>query len=352
MTSLDRSRVGVLLLNLGSPRSPQTKDVRAYLDEFLSDPRVIDVPGPVRALLLNLFILPFRPKKSAEAYAKIWTEDGSPLIATTYSMGRALAKQTGLTVEVGMRYGDPSTDSAVDRLREAGVERVLVIPLYPHYAMSSYETAVARAQESFAQRAPGITITFQPPYFDHPRYLDALERVVAPHVADGEFDQVLMSYHGIPERHLRKTDPSGCYCLKYEDCCEREHPAHSVCYRHQCFQTSKHLAKRLGLSKDQYTISFQSRLGRDPWLKPYTDKTLEAMPSQEVKRLVVICPAFIADCLETIEEINMEGREEYLEAGGKAFTYVPCLNDHAAWIDAMAGFCDDYIGAQDVLDGA
>lgn len=345
----DASRVGIMLLNLGSPRSTNPQDVRVYLKEFLSDPRVLDIPTPIRKLILNFFILPFRPRKSAEAYAKVWTDDGSPLIVTTYAMAKKLEAQIGIHVEVGMRYGDPSTKQAVLNLKEKGVDHVLVIPQYPHYAMSSYETAVAKAQECFKAFAPDIRVTFQPPYYQHPKYIEALTTVCKRHLDEADFDHVLLSYHGIPERHVKKTDPSGCYCLEYDDCCEREHPAHSLCYRHQCFQTSKILAKNLNLSSEQYTVAFQSRLGSDPWLTPFTDETLEHLPSKNIKKIAVLCPAFIADCLETLEEINMEGRETFLEAGGKSFTYIPCLNDDDAWIDTMASFCDDYLSARGIL---
>ena len=336
-------RRGVLLLNLGSPDSTEVSDVRRYLREFLSDERVLDIPAPLRQTILNLFILPTRPKKSAEAYTKVWTEEGSPLIVTTYRVADALGERIDLPVEVGMRYGSPSTAQGVRALKNRGVEEVLVVPLYPHYAMSSYETAVAKAQQEFREIAPEIRVTVQPPFFDSPEYIDALYEVARPFIEDQEsFDHLLFSYHGIPERHIRKGDPSGCFCLQYEDCCKRTHPVHSVCYRHQCYATTWALAARAGLSPSQYSVSFQSRLGSDPWLTPYTDKVLEQLPSRGVKRLVVICPAFVSDCLETIEEMGMEGKETFQDAGGKSFVYIPCLNDHPAWIRVLEGFVRDF----------
>lgn len=337
------SRHGILLLNLGSPDSTSVPDVRRYLREFLSDGRVIDIPGPIRQLVLNLFILPFRPKKSAEAYQEIWTDEGSPLITMTYRCAELLQDRLKIPVEVGMRYGNPSTEDAVRRLKARGVQEVLAIPLYPHYAMSSYETAVAKAQEVFERVAPDLRLTIQPPYYQDPDYIDALVTVAKPYLADESIDRVLFSYHGIPERHLRKTDPSGCYCLKYDNCCEREHPAHAVCYRHQTFATTRAFAAHAGLEKHDYSISFQSRLGRDPWLKPYTDFELEKFPSQEIKHVAVMCPAFVSDCLETLEEIAMEGREDFIKAGGKQFTYIPCLNDHPRWIDVLEKFSHEFI---------
>ena len=338
-------RDGILLLNLGSPDSPQVADVRRYLREFLSDERVLDAPAPIRQLVLNLFILPFRPQKSAEAYASIWTEQGSPLITMTYRCAELLAERLSIPVEVGMRYGNPSTEEAIRRLKARGVRRLLAIPLYPHYAMSSYETAVAKVQRALAQLAPQMELTVEPPYYADPRYIEALHAVSEPYLRDQEVDHVLFSYHGIPERHLRRSDPSGCYCLKYEDCCERAHPAHAVCYRHQTLVTTRLLAARAELEPDRYSISFQSRLGRDPWLKPYTDHQLERFPSRGIKRLAVLCPAFTSDCLETLEEIAMEGEEEFLRAGGKTFIYIPCLNDHPTWIDALESFSRRFMQA-------
>ncbi len=341
---------GVLLLNLGSPDSTDPGDVRRYLREFLSDERVLDVPAPVRSAVLNLFILPFRPKESAEAYSKIWTEDGSPIIATTYRVADMLAERIDLPVEVGMRYGNPSTAEGVRRLKNRGINDVLVVPLYPHYAMSSYETAVAKAQEEIERIAPEMHVTIQPPFYNDDDYIEALYTVAEEHLGDPDsYDHVLFSYHGVPERHIKKGDPSGCYCLKYENCCQRKHPVHSVCYRHQCFATTWAFAERAGIPEQKYSVSFQSRLGPDPWLSPATDETLEQFPSRGVKRIVVMCPAFVSDCLETIEEIGMEGREIFEDAGGKSFTYIPCLNDHPAWIDVLERFVHEYkAGAESV----
>jgi protoporphyrin/coproporphyrin ferrochelatase len=345
MTQNQARKPGVLLINLGSPASPHVPDVRAYLKEFLSDGRVLTVPAPVRATVLNLFILPFRPKKSAEAYESIWTPEGSPLVVSTRKVAALLAEQTEHPVGIAMRYGDPSIEQGIADMRAKGVDDLLVIPLYPHYAMSSYETVVAKVQEVAAKDAPGMRLTFQPPFYDDPDYLDALADSIKPHLEAG-YDQILFSYHGIPESHVKRGDSSGCYCLKYEDCCARKHPAQSFCYRAHIHATTWGVTKRLGIAKDKYTIAFQSRLGNEPWLKPYTDKELERFPTQGVKRLVVICPAFVSDCLETLEEINIRGREDFIQAGGKEFTYVPCLNEDPAWIKVLARFVDDAFAAE------
>ena len=337
------SSKGVLLVNLGSPDSTKTADVRRYLREFLGDPRVIDIPVWQRKPLVNLVITPFRAPKSAEAYEKVWTSEGSPLIVTTERVRDLLREKIDLPVEIGMRYGNPSTESGVRALLARGVTEIFLIPLYPHYALSSYETAVAMTQEVVEKIAPGVKLVVQPPFYDHPDYIDALVEVAKPHLEGEEYDHVLFSYHGVPERHVKLTDPSGCYCLRMNDCCKLKSPAHAFCYRHQCYATTWAFAEKAGIPTEKYSVSFQSRLGRDPWLRPYTDYELERLPSQNKKRVVILSPAFVSDCLETIEELGMEGREEFLEAGGKDYRLVPCLNDHPRWIEVLHGFVDHYL---------
>ena len=333
---------GVLLLNLGSPASTAPGDVYQYLREFLGDPRVIDYSRLKRTILVEGIIAPFRARGSAEAYEKVWTDEGSPLLVMAYKVRDLLAERLEIPVEVGMRYGDPSTEAGIRALLARGATEIFVIPLYPHYAMSSYETAVARAKEVISEVAPEVRLVVQPPFYNDPDYIDALVEVAAPHMEE-DFDHMLFSYHGIPERHVRATDPSGCYCLETSDCCRRKSPAHAFCYRHQCFATTWAFAEKAGLSPDQYSLSFQSRLGSDPWLQPFTDKVIEELPSKNKKRLVIISPAFVADCLETIEELGMEGKEDFLEAGGKEYRLVPCLNDHPKWIDLLERFVKDYL---------
>lgn len=340
--SSDSRKPAVLLLNLGSPSSTEVSAVRAYLREFLMDGRVLDAPKPVRWMVVNGFILPFRPKSSAEAYEKIWTEEGSPLIATSEKVRSALDREE-CPVFLAMNYGEPSIPAEVAKIREAGITDLFVMPQYPHYAMSSYETVVAKTMETLRAAAPGIRTTLLQPFYADHDYLGALEAVSRPYLEKAP-DLVLFSFHGIPERHLRKTDPSHAHCLADADCCERCHPAHATCYRHQCFETARLAAGRFGLGPDGYRVSFQSRLGRDPWLRPYTDKTLEELPGAGVRKLLVLCPAFVTDCLETLEEISMQGRESFLEAGGEWFEQIPCLNDHPAWIDALRARIDSWRG--------
>lgn len=332
---------GILLTNLGSPDSTETSDVRRYLREFLSDPRVIDIPAPIRAAVLNLAILPFRPRKSAEAYEEIWTDEGSPLILSTEAIREKLATRIDLPISIGMRYGNPSSAEGIEELLAQGVDQILQIPLYPHYAMSSYETGVVKVREELQRIAPDVDLWVQPPFFDDDDYIDALVDSARDHLED-DFDLLLFSYHGIPERHLRKSDPSNAWCLADARCCEKASPIHATCYRAQCFATSRLFAERAGIPREKWHVSFQSRLGSDPWLKPYTDLELEAFPSRGVKRILVMCPAFVSDCLETLEEIAMEGREIFEEAGGHHFEYIPCLNERESWLDVLERFVTDF----------
>ncbi|WP_269543050.1 ferrochelatase [Cerasicoccus fimbriatus] len=336
------AKPGVLLLNLGSPASTSVPDVREYLKEFLLDERVIDASTPIRNLIVRGFILPTRPKKSAEAYASIWTPEGSPLIVTSKKQRELVAKDRDFPIALAMRYGEPSIASTVRELVNAGVDQLYVMPLYPHYAMSSYETVVVRVMEEVNAQKPGMNVTLLQPFYNDEDYLSAMAASVTPYLQQG-YDHVLFSYHGIPERHLRKSDPSHAHCLERPDCCETCHPAHHTCYRHQCFTTTHSVAERAGIPKDKYSISFQSRLGRDPWLKPYTDFRLRDMPGEGIKNLLVLCPAFITDCLETLEEISEEGKEIFLEAGGEQFQQIPCLNDHPAFIDFLNGRIDQFL---------
>jgi len=327
------SQPAVLLLNLGSPASPSVPDVRRYLREFLWDERVLDTPAPLRWVVLNLFILPFRPKNSAEAYAKVWTPEGSPLVVTSKQVQKKVQAEIGgaANVELAMRYGEPSVAGVVSELRRAGASRVLIVPLYPQYAMSSYETVVALAEKILAEQMPGVPVDTLPPFYGHPAYIAAMAEAMRPSLAKG-FDKILFSFHGIPYRHLQKSDPSHAHCLSRPDCCDGCHPAHQTCYRHQCLRATELITEKLGLKREQYEISFQSRLGRDPWLRPYTDYRLRDLPGEGTKRLLVVCPAFVSDCLETLEEIAMRGKEIFLEAGGREFALIPCLNEHPAWI--------------------
>jgi protoporphyrin/coproporphyrin ferrochelatase len=338
-------RKGILLVNLGSPDSPSVPDVRKYLREFLMDGRVLDTPWPVRFCVVNFAILPSRPKESAHAYKKIWTPEGSPLVVTSRRVQAKLQGRLTAPVELAMRYQNPSIESALEKLVAKEVTHLLVIPLFPHYAMSSYESAVERVKTVAAKIAPQISIEIQPPYFDVPDYIEALVASEKDYL-DGGYDHLLFSFHGIPERHLRKSDPTGCHCLAKENCCEVPSPAHATCYRAQCFKTVAAFVAKANVPKEKYSVSFQSRLGKDPWLKPYTDLELEKLPARGIKKLLVICPAFVSDCLETIEEIGMRGRESFLKSGGADLTLVPCMNEHPLWISALEKMAARFLGGQ------
>ncbi|MBV8760226.1 MAG: ferrochelatase [Deltaproteobacteria bacterium] len=326
---------GLLLINLGTPDSPATGDVRRYLAEFLSDPRVLDINAVGRALLLHLLILRTRPAKSAHAYRQVWDPArGSPLLYHSQDLARGVAERLGgeWQVELAMRYGNPSIASALQRLRDC--ERIVVLPLFPQYAASSTATAVARTMElaTSAWDVPNLDIV--PAFHADAGFLAAWEAVAAPALAAARPDHVLFSFHGLPERQIKKSDTLG-RCLTNEHCCDTPHPS---CYRNQCFQTARALAGRLGVT--DYTVCFQSRLGRTPWITPHTDVLLDELPRRGIKRLAVLCPAFVADCLETLEEIGMRAREQFRAAGGEELVLVPSLNASPRWIEAVAAIAE------------
>ena len=330
------SKKGLLLINLGSPDSTTVSDVRKYLREFLMDGRVLDTPWPIRWCVVNLAILPSRPKESAEAYEKIWTPEGSPLVVSSHHIQRELQRRLGneAVVALAMRYQNPSIESAITKLKEQGVTELLVFPLFPHYAMSSFETAVVRAQELAARIAPAMRLQIAKPYYDNPEYIAALVASAKPYLQQ-EYDHLLFSFHGLPERHLRKADPTGSHCLSVPNCCETPCVAHATCYRAQCFATMRAFVEATGIPPKKYSVAFQSRLGRDPWLKPYTDFELTRLAGEGVKKILVICPAFVSDCLETLEEIAMRGKETFLEGGGADLKLIPCMNEHPRWLEAL-----------------
>ena len=336
----------VLIVNLGSPDSTSVPDVRRYLREFLGDERVLDLAAPLRWLLLEGIILPTRPKRTAHAYSRIWTSEGSPLIATSASVKRKLAEALGpgVPVYIAMRYGRPSIASALAALIADGCTEVLLFPQYPHYAMASWETVVARVYEEAAGQAPALRISCVQPFFGDRDYIEMLHAVAAPFLAK-PYDHLLFSYHGIPERHLRKADSSHAHCTVVADCCTTCSPAHATCYRAQCVRTTAELARRARLEPSKYSMSYQSRLAGEPWLQPFTDFELTRLPKVGVKRLLVICPSFLADCLETLEEISMAGKESFLAAGGEQFEKIRCPNDHPAFIDFLANRVQEWLNS-------
>ncbi len=334
---MDTAPKGLLLVNLGTPDAPETGPVRRYLREFLSDPRVVDMNPVGRWLLLNLIILPFRPKKSAHAYQSIWTPEGSPLLVHSKALAAAVAERLAgrYEVELAMRYGNPSLPDAVARLKAKGVRDFTVLPLYPQEAASTSGSTLARLYELLAEPWDVSNVRAVPAFHEHPAFLEAFAEVARPVIAEARADHVLFSFHGVPERHIRKSDASGKHCLASAGCCEALTDANRHCYRAQCFATARGIAGKLGLEPDGWSISFQSRLGRDPWVQPYTDVVLPELAARGVKRLAVLCPAFVADCLETLEEVAMRGAEQFIASGGEALTLVPSLNAHPAWVNTV-----------------
>ncbi len=330
-------RTGVLIVNLGTPDAPETGPVRRYLREFLSDPRVIDMNPVGRALLLNLVILPFRPRKSAEAYRLVWGEQGSPLLAHGIALADALRERLGpgIPVELGMRYGRPSIARALARLRERETDRVLVLPLYPQYASATTGSTLEKVFREAARLVNVPDLRTIPPFYDHPGFIRAFTAVGRPVLEEMRPDFVLFSYHGLPEAQVKKADETGRHCLRSDGCCEAIVSANRNCYRAQCFATSRLLARELGLETGRWQVTFQSRLGRTPWIRPYTDEVIAGLPARGFKRVAAFSPAFVADCLETLEEIGMRGKEAFLAAGGEDFRLVPSLNANPVWVDAV-----------------
>ena len=321
-------RVGVLVTNLGTPDAPEKGALRRYLREFLSDPRVVEVPRLIWFMILHGIILNVRPARSAAAYRTVWTEDGSPLLLHTRAQAEKLqARLTAghgdaVLVEYAMRYGSHSIPAQLQSLLDRGVQRLLVLPLYPQYSGPTGGSTFDALAEDFQRRRWLPELRFVTSYHDHPAYIEALAASVRKHWQQhGRADRLMMSYHGEPQRYLEQGDPYHC----------------------QCHKTSRLLAEALGLGSEDYQTCFQSRFGREPWLQPYTDETLQGLPAQGIKSVQVICPGFSADCLETIEEIGVENRDYFLQAGGERYEYIPCLNSEPDHIDALATIIDQQL---------
>ncbi|MCW3467398.1 ferrochelatase [Chitinophaga nivalis] len=341
---VSKSDVGVILMNLGSPDSTAVPDVKRYLNEFLMDKRVIDYPWLFRKILIEGIIVPKRAAQSAKAYSSIWWEEGSPLVVLTKQLQKAVQHDLNLPVEIAMRYGNPHPEVAFDNLlrQNPDLKEVILFPLYPHYAMSSYETAAEYAKEIHRKKNYAFKLTLIPVFYNEPDYIHAMAESMRPYLQQ-EYDHVLFSYHGLPERHMRKADVTGKHCMQVDDCCHVNSTAHTYCYRHQVTVTSELVAAALGLPREKWGISFQSRLGREEWVKPYTVDVLERLPKEGKKKLLIVCPAFVSDCLETLEEIAVEGKHLFLNSGGESFTMIPCLNIHPLWVQAVVKYCNQLI---------
>lgn len=339
---------GVLLVNLGSPDSTDPKDVKRYLDQFLMDERVIDVPFWARSLIVRGIILNTRPKKSAAAYEKIWWEEGSPLIVLSEQLREKIDELTGVPITLAMRYGKPSILSGLQELHAKGVDEVLLFPLYPQFAMATTETILVLAEELRKQHFADMKFTSVPAFYNHPDYIRVLSTSIAESLDGVDYEHLLFSYHGVPKRHIHKRDVTKSHCRIDGSCCKTPSAAHEFCYRHQCYETTRLVAEYLGMDENSYSVSFQSRLGFDPWLQPQTDRTIERFGLGGKKKLAVVTPAFVSDCLETLEEIAMEGKEIFEEVGGEEFAVVPCLNVRQDWVNVLSRWIDEWALEQPV----
>jgi len=330
----------VLLVNLGSPELPTVPAVRHYLNEFLMDPYVIQLPWILRRLIVSLLVLPKRPKASAEAYQSVWTEQGSPLIVLSKQLQTALQVQLNIPVSLSMRYGKPSIESQILALTKAHSEltELLFIPLYPHYAESTVTTSIEQAKKVIHKHKLNLKLTIIPPFYEQEDYIAALVSSAQPYLKQ-EYDHLIFSYHGLPESHITKLDKSGMHCLKQDNCCQKKNECHTSCYQHHVFRTTDCFIEKVGLSSDKYSIAFQSRLGRAKWLGPNTEDRLRELATSGAKKVLVICPAFVTDCLETLEEISIRGQAVFQEAGGESLTLIPCLNDQEKWVETLAKWC-------------
>jgi ferrochelatase len=331
-------RSGALLVNLGTPDSPSVVDVRRYLREFLSDPRVLDMPAVLRWLFLRTVILPSRPKRSAAAYAKIWMPEGSPLWVHTRDLGKEVAALLGerWEVSIGMRYGSPSIRSAVEQLAEANISRLVVIPLFPQFSEAATGSAIAEIEEQLRRARLDVPTHTVRSFCDEPGFIGSVAELMRDAVDSFEPDYVLFSYHGLPERQIRSGDATAAHCLETPGCCEVVDRPVAECYRAQCFATTRALASTLQLDAGKYGNSFQSRLGRTPWIQPFTDVVFGQLAARGIRRLLVVCPSFTADCLETLEEIGIRGREQWRGLGGDDLLAVPAPNATATWSGAVA----------------
>ncbi len=329
----------VLLANLGSPDRADEPALRRYLDQFLMDPYVIQLPWPLRRLIVSLLVLPKRPKDSALAYQSVWLDEGSPLIVLSEQLKVALQAQVEMPVGVAMRYGSPDIETELLKLaRQQGIEEIVFIPLYPHFADSTVTTSVEQAKAVITKHNLTVKLTVIAPFYQQDDYITALVDSAQPYL-NQPFDHLIFSYHGLPESHITKLDKSGSHCLKSDDCCQVANPAHATCYRHQIMVTTARFVDKAGLSTDQYSIAFQSRLGRAKWLEPNTEDRLRELAASGAKNILVICPAFVTDCLETLEEIAIRGQEVFEQAGGNKLTLIPCLNQHPKWVETLASWC-------------
>jgi ferrochelatase len=334
----EEGRIGVLLVNLGTPDSPSTRDVRRYLRQFLSDERVVNYPRILRWLLLNLIILPFRPRTSAAAYQKIWMDEGSPLLHYGRELAKHVTQVLGIDfqVELAMRYGSPSIASALKQLLAGEPTRVVIVPLFPQYAIASTGSAVAEVSKVLESISNPPNIRVLAPYYDDPRLIHPMAEIAKTAFAGFDLDHILLSFHGLPEWQLRELSNAGERCLEHDSCCDSITLANRSCYRAHCFATARALTQAMELPDSCVSVVFQSRLGRTPWLEPDLPDVLPRLAAQGTKRLGVICPAFVADCLETLEEVGIRADAQWRALGGESLCLAPCVNDDPRWVNGLA----------------
>ncbi|MDR3476491.1 MAG: ferrochelatase [Gammaproteobacteria bacterium] len=334
------TKKGVLLINLGTPDSPAPKSVYRYLRQFLNDPRVIDLPKLWRAILTNIFIVPFRYKKSAEAYRKIWGQDGSPLLTNSQKLVEGLTQQLGpdYQVELAMRYGSPNIHSVLKTMQAC--DKIIAIPLFPQYSSAATGSAIENLMRSLSQQWNIPHLVIKKDFYDDPGFITAYAEVIHAQIASQKADHIIFSYHGLPQRHINKSDcKANCDGIK---ACPPINRDNAFCYRAQCYATTELIAKKLQLQPEQYTVAFQSRIGRTPWIKPYTDRILPELRKKGVKNIAIVCPSFVADCLETLEEINIRAREDWAKLGGEQFIFIPCINYNPTWVKALGEMVHRY----------
>lgn len=335
---------GVLLVNLGSPDSPTPKDVKPYLDEFLMDKYVIDYPYLFRVFLVRGIIIGLRNRaeKSAEAYQQIWWNEGSPLIVLSKRLHEKVQAKNDLPIALAMRYGKPSIKTGLTELHQKGVTDVLVLPLYPQHAMASTQTITELANKIQKEQFPNMKMTHFPAFYNRKEYIVAQAESIKKHLGDFDYEKLVFSYHGIPERHIRKSDVTKSHCRIDGKCCQTPSKAHEFCYRHQCFETTKQIIEYLGIPREKVMETFQSRLSGDKWLEPYTDVEIDNLAKNGVKKIAVVTPAFVSDCLETLEEIGMRAKEDFISNGGEEFLAIPCMNEDELWVDALHTWIEEW----------
>lgn len=330
---MNKLKIGVLLINLGTPENCDPKSVYAYLKQFLNDPRVIDLPTVIRYILVNWVIIPFRYKQSAHAYQQIWSNKGSPLLTNGQDLVNAVRKEfdTSIQIELGMRYGNPNIEFAFSALKNC--QKIIAIPLFPQYSSAATGSAIEELFRVLGDQWNIPEISVKKDFFNNANFIAAYASLIKEHLNDKKVDVLIFSFHGLPERHIDKSTCRS-VCSRSESC-PKPDKLNNYCYRAQCYETSRLIVKDLHLSSSDYVVSFQSRLGKTPWIKPYTDVVLEELRQKKVEDIAVVCPSFVSDCLETLEEINIRARAQWLELGGHDFVFIPCLNTHPIWVEGL-----------------